>query len=507
MKFRITLGAALLALGGTEASDPVHRFWFAPSAHANEQLTKPDEQEHDKHTRHDHARDEHKEHADAENAGHDHAEDDHEEHAGGEHASHDHTEDEHDHEEHVGRKHAEDEHDHEGHVGRKHAEDEHDHEEHADREHIGHDDHAEDQHEDHDEDGAIRLTAEVMREFGIELKIATEGSIARTLRLPGEVVYNADRIAHVSPTVAGSVKQVHVSVGDRVEAGQSMAVLTSRELAAARSDYLAAVARLELARENLARDRRLFSEKVGTKRAAAASRQAHKEADIERNQAVNALYALGYTHQQVTRIAKLDDAAFSEYKMLAPLSGMVTQRHITIGEIIGRDGEDAPFVVADLSSVWVNLTVYQRDLAQVRAGLPVTVEFGVDIPDARGSVAFVSPALDETTRTATARVVLENPRGDYRPGLFVSGLVETGQATAAVLVPNSAVTELDGKIVMFVQTEEGFESREVRLGRMTPQAVEIIDGLTGGERYASNNVLALKSETNRAALEHAGHVH
>lgn len=376
MKFRITLGAALLVLGGFEASDPVHLFWFAPSAHANEQTEKSDDHERTRQER---------------------------------------------------------------------AEDDHDHDEHTDKEHVGHEDHSEDEHAEHDEGGAIRLTAEVMREFGIEIKIATDGSIARSVRLPGEVVFNADRIAHVSPTVEGSVKRVNVSVGDHVEAGQTMAVLNSRELAAARSEYLAAVARLELAQENLSRDRRLFAEKVGTKRAAIASKQAYRESEIALSQAENTLHALGYSHQQITRLTELEDTAFNTYEMLAPLSGIVTQRHITIGEVIGLDDDDAPFVVADLSSVWVNLTVYQRDLAHVRAGLPVSVEFGSNIPDAQGTVAFVSPALDETTRTATARVVLDNPRGDFCPGLFVSGLVETGQAIAAVVVPNSAVTELDGR--------------------------------------------------------------
>jgi cobalt-zinc-cadmium efflux system membrane fusion protein len=346
-----------------------------------------------------------------------------------------------------------------------------------------------------------------MREFGIEVRVAEGGSIARNVRLPGEVVYNADRIAHVRPTVAGSVQRVNVSVGDRVESAQSMAVLNSRELAVARSEYLAAIARLELARENLARDRRLFKEKVGTERAVLASKQAYREADIVRGQAENSLHALGYSHQQIARLTELEDTAFTTYEMRAPLSGIVTQRHITIGEVIGLDDDDAPFVVADLSSVWVNLTVYQRDLSQVRTGIPVTIEFGGDIPNAKGTIAFVSPALDETTRTATARVVLDNPRGDRRPGLFISALVETDQATAAVVVPDSALTELDGKTVIFVQTGEGFVPRVVRRGRSTSQAVEILEGLAEGERYAATNVLALKAETNRAALEHAGHVH
>ena len=525
MKIRTTLGVFLL-LGGLSTSDPVQRLWSAPAAPVDEQRAADSAHGHDEHTDADHEK-----HGEDGHTEHDHAKDDRDQskHAEDAHAGHDHPEGEHDHadDDHDHAKDAEGEHDHTEHSGddhsghdhtkgddghAEHAKDEHaahDHAEHADSQHgaaagAGDDDHA---GHDHDEEGPIRLTPAVMQEFGIEVRVASGGSIGRTVRLPGEVVYNTDRIAHVSPMVAGRVQQVYVSVGDRVVAGQIMAVLASRELAAARSEYLAAVAKLELARENLGREKRLLSDKVGTTRAAAAARQAYREADIERTQAVNALFALGYSREQVTQTAAIEDKDFSIYELRAPLSGIVTQRHITIGEVVGLETTDAPFVVADLSSVWVNLTVYQRDLAQVRAGMPVTIQFSSGIPDAPGTVAFVSPALDETTRTATARVVLENPHADWRPGLFVSGLIETGRETAAIVVPHSALTELDGETVVFVQTDGGFESRKVRQGRATLAAVEIIDGLAEGERYAANNVLALKAETNRAALEHAGHVH
>ena len=552
MKIRTTLGVFLL-LVGLSTADPVQRLWSAPatpvdkhratdSEHGHDEHTDADHEKHgeDGHTEHDHAKDDRDQskHAEDAHAGHDHpegehdhADDDHDhakdaegehdhtEHSGDDHSGHDHTKGDDDHaehadDEHAGHDHAEGDHDRakhseDNHSGHDHAEGDDGHAEHADSQHgaaagAGDDDHA---GHDHDEEGPIRLTPAVMQEFGIEVRVASGGSIGRTVRLPGEVVYNTDRIAHVSPMVAGRVQQVYVSVGDRVVAGQIMAVLASRELAAARSEYLAAVAKLELARENLGREKRLLSDKVGTTRAAAAARQAYREADIERTQAVNALFALGYSREQVTQTAAIEDKDFSIYELRAPLSGIVTQRHITIGEVVGLETTDAPFVVADLSSVWVNLTVYQRDLAQVRAGMPVTIQFSSGIPDAQGIVAFVSPALDETTRTATARVVLENPHADWRPGLFVSGLIETGRETATIVVPHSALTELDGETVVFVQTDGGFESRKVRQGRATPAAVEIIDGLAEGERYAANNVLALKAETNRAALEHAGHVH
>lgn len=367
--------------------------------------------------------------------------------------------------------------------------------------------HAHDDHSDEEGAEAVRLERAVMKEFGIEVRAAAGGTVARIIRLLGEVVYNADRVAHVRPKVVGIVQQVEVSVGDRVAAGHRLAVLHSRELAAARSAYLSATARLELARENLERDRRLFSQKVGTERAVLSAEQAYSEAQIDHNQARSALQALGYSREAIAGLARLNDQAFNDYALVAPLDGIVTRRHATIGEIMGPEVADAPFVVADLSSVWVNLTVYQRDLARVQAGQPVTITFGHGIPEARGTLAFVSPALEEATRTATARVVLDNPRGKWRPGLFVSGLVETGVEMANVTVPRSAVTELNGKKVIFVETDAGFEPRPVRLGRVSTEAAEVLAGLAVGERYVAENVLALKTELNRATLEHAGHAH
>ena len=402
-----------------------------------------------------------------------------------------------------------DDHDHEAEHGRAPAAREQaheDHDEHGEREadHAGEDGHA--GHGD-EEEGGVKISPQVMREFDIEVQQASGGTIEQTVRLPGEVVYNADRIAHVTPTVAGIVNKVNFSVGDRVEAGQIMAVFNSRELAAARSEYLASKARLVLTEANMERDQRLFEQKVGTERAVLESRQAYQEAQIARNQAENTLHALGYSHEQIAQVESLADTDFNAYELTAPLSGVVTERHLTIGEVIEPASEDLPFVVADLSTVWVNLTVYQRDLAHVEAGQPVEVQFGHGIPEAKGTIAFVSPALDETTRTATARIVLENPDGHWRPGLFVTGRIETGHDQESVVVPRSAITELDGDPVVFVQTGEGFEPRQVNVGRTTAEKAEILRGLTVGERFVARNVLALTAEMNRAALEHAGHAH
>jgi cobalt-zinc-cadmium efflux system membrane fusion protein len=354
---------------------------------------------------------------------------------------------------------------------------------------------------------AVKLDPSVLDEFDIEMRTAEGGHVAKTVRLPGEVVYNADRIAEITPPVSGIATRIHVSVGDDVQAGQTLAVLSSRELAAARSEFRAAEARLALAEASLERAERMYRDKVGTEQAVLEARNDHREAEITLREAETALHAVGLDHDQIDAIEELRHGALNEYELVSPLDGVVTERRLTIGEVVEAGRSDPPLIVADLSTVWVNLTVYQRDLAHVRAGQRVTIECGQGIPDTEGTVAFVSPSLDEETRTAFARIVLSNPDGQWKPGLFVDGVIETGREVAAVVVPRSALTRIDEQRVVFVRTEHGFEPRHVRLGRMTEREAAVVEGLEPGERYAASNVLALKTQLDSGALEHAGHAH
>ncbi len=387
------------------------------------------------------------------------------------------------------------------HAGHDHGDDHDDHGSEGDG-HEGHEGHGE------EEAGVIKISPSVVEEYGIKIERANQGKLGQTLRLPGEVVFNADLIAHVTPSVGGIVVEVTQSVGDRVEAGDIMAVLNSRELASARSDYLAAKARLELAQENLTRDERLLKDKIGTERKVLESRQAVREAQIALNLAEQNLHALGHTDEEVQAILNAKDTSLSRYELRAPIGGLVIARHLTRGERVGEQPQQSPFVIADLSSVWVNLTVYQRDLARVQDGMPVQIQFGHGIPDASGMIAFVSPAVDEQTRTAMARVVLPNTKGQWRPGLFVTGYVALDESTtAAIVVPRTSLQTVDDKTVIFVQTDKGFEPRPVEVGRTNGTHAEILRGLEAGSRYVAANAFALKAEMNRASLEHAGHAH
>jgi cobalt-zinc-cadmium efflux system membrane fusion protein len=196
--------------------------------------------------------------------------------------------------------------------------------------------------------------------------------------------------------------------------------------------------------------------------------------------------------------------SLASYALKSLIDGTVIAKHITRGEAVSSESE--AFVVADLSSVWVDLSVYQKDLDRVRVGQPVAIARGHAAPGAEGVISYVAPVVDEQTRTATARVVLSNSEGAWRPGLFVTGAVTVDSADVPVSVPRNAVQTLDGKTIVFALGSDGLEPRPVRLGRSDGQRVEILDGLSPGDRIVSRGGFTLKSELEKAGFE-AGHGH
>jgi len=165
--------------------------------------------------------------------------------------------------------------------------------------------------------------------------------------------------------------------------------------------------------------------------------------------------------------------------------------------------------IADLRTVWVDLDVPQTDLGSVREGQRITISAsGIDIPDATAVVDFVSPVIDEETRTALARVEIPNASGHWRPGLFVTAYAALDQLEIPVIVPKDAVQSLEGETVVFVPKGAAFESVPVVLGRSNGTHVEIETGLSQGEQYVAEGAFALKAEIVTSGLDsHAGHGH
>ena len=219
------------------------------------------------------------------------------------------------------------------------------------------------------------------------------------------------------------------------------------------------------------------------------------------------LHILGLDDDQITALNDISSDRQPDVTrsvMYAPFDGIVVEKHIVIGEALKDDSK--AFVVADLSSVWVTISVYQKDLPVVRKGLPVVLSAGPGIPTAREKIAWVSPLLDEHTRTALGRVVLPNPDGHWRPGLFVTAEIAVNEINVSLLVPRTALQTVEDRLSVFVQTEEGFAPQPVTLGRATETYAEVTEGLQPGQQYVTKGAFTLKAELGKGAFGD-GHAH
>ena len=187
------------------------------------------------------------------------------------------------------------------------------------------------------------------------------------------------------------------------------------------------------------------------------------------------------------------------YAVAAPIDGVVTHRNANEG---ARAGDGPLFTVADLSTVWVELAVFPRDLAKVKVGQSVRVKSADTGLSAEGKVVYLAPFGSSASQTLTARVQLPNRDQKWPPGLYVNAEVVLSMKTLPLTIQSPAMQLLEGRNVIFVRSERGFEAREVTLGRTDGDIVEILGGITAGESYATHNSFILKAELGKGEAAH-----
>lgn len=348
-------------------------------------------------------------------------------------------------------------------------------------------------------EGRINMDDAVAGEAGIGIATAGPAKIRSLLQLSGEIQFNQDRLAHVVPRLDGVVLRSVKNLGDPVRRGELLAVVESQMLADLKSEHFATQTRLNLATATFEREKRLWEEKISAEQDYLASRQALAEAGIAYRNAEQKLLALGLDH---AAIARGGDDALTRYEIRSPIDGVVIEKHLSLGEAIKEDA--SIFTIADLSTVWAEMTIYPKDLASVRIGQKVTVNAVGLNTAATGSVSYVGSLIGEQTRSAKARVTLQNPARSWRPGLFVTVELVESEVTVPVAVSIDAIqTQGDSKVV-FARFDGQFEARPVELGRSDGKLVEIVEGLQSGTKYAAANSFVLKAELGKAG---AGHDH
>jgi membrane fusion protein, heavy metal efflux system len=433
-------------------------------------------------------------------------------------------------------------------------------------------------------EGRAKFSPEAAKNAGLVFRKISPAKLVSTIRLPGEVGLNEEKVVHIVPRVDGVVKKVFKDLGDQVSTGEIIAILESRELADAKIKYLASTKQTDMARADLDRETRVFENtrkmlellekkldleeiyshlkdrvigksrellipayaklrlarsihlrEKGLLEKGITSESEHllaledyksaearyialrektvyegewtlrqKNRTLEMDQlnletANQKLLALGLSPEEVEQLLEQDERNFTQYELRASLNGTVIQKHLTTGEAVKKD--DDIFLLADLSEVWVNFSIPQKELKKVRLGQKVFLK--METKTLKAKLSYLSSIMDEKTRTVTGRVVLPNKKGDLRPGGYVTVELVLEERRVPMAVEPEAIQNFRDWSVVFVKYGSLLEARPLELGENDGNRVEVLQGLKAGEEYVSKNSYAVKAEIEKSGATHS----
>ncbi|MFY9684570.1 MAG: divalent metal ion exporter adaptor subunit IhpB [Pseudolabrys sp.] len=210
---------------------------------------------------------------------------------------------------------------------------------------------------------------------------------------------------------------------------------------------------------------------------------------------------IGNKVQKGDLLAKIEsNQSLTVYELTAPIVGTIVDRQIALGEHVGE--QKPVFIVADLSTVWVDFSIYRRDLKRVQVGDTVRIDPEDGGPLIETKISYVSPVGSSDTQSALARAVVDNSDRRLRPGLFVSGRILFTAKPAKLVVKTTALQTVENRTVVFVRAGDKFEIREVEAGDRDSEHVEITFGLAEGDVYAGKNSFVIKAELAKGSASH-----
>ncbi len=347
-----------------------------------------------------------------------------------------------------------------------------------------------------EEEGHLKLSPEALKTLDIKTAPVELRNLGGEITTTAVIEPDQTRIAHVSLRIPGRAIDIIALLGDRVEKDQILAELDSIELGQVKADFLKAKANLQVAHANYRREDRLYKKLITSEKEYLDAKGEFLRSEAEMNSARGTLKLLGLSDEAINNL-KWGEGKHppSHFSLLAPIDGTVVEQHIVLGELIKP--EDKPYVIADLTHLWIQLDIYEKDLDWVKLGKNVTIEVD-SFPGEHfnGKIAYISDIIDESTRTAKARVELDNPDYRLKPGMFATARISTPPtgATEVISIPSSAIQQIRGNPSAFVREDESsFELRELSLGPKSEEFVEVISGLEAGENVVTTGGFYLKS--------------
>jgi membrane fusion protein, heavy metal efflux system len=357
--------------------------------------------------------------------------------------------------------------------------------------------------EERHDDATVKLTGRQVNSGNFAVTEVSGGVLSERITVPGTIVPSGDHIARIAVRLLGTVAELRKRLGDAVQAGEVVAVIESREVADAKSEYLAARLVFDLQQTLFNRSTRLFEGKVLSENDFLRARTTYEDARVKIEIARQKLFALSLTAEQIEALPQQPVETLRRQELRAPIAGRIAERRVELGSLVGREGQESElFVVVNLSVVWADLAVPPSDLASIREGQQITIAAGTGSEPSPATIMFVSPLLDKDTRAARVVASVDNAALKWRPGSFITAQIATDETPAAIVVPKTALQSYKGDTVVFVRTADGFEARKVSIGRQDARLAEVATGLAVGEHIASANTFILKADLGKAEAQH-----
>ncbi len=333
----------------------------------------------------------------------------------------------------------------------------------------------------------VRLkTGDTARLAGIETVRAVPGRGVSEIVAPAVIAYDPSRVAQVNARSQGVVKRLHAEVGAWVREGAPLAVIESASLSADQSRLDAVRSRVRVAEVNYRREEELERKGISSRKEVLAAEQELKEARAESEALAASLGVVG-----------ADPGSRGRYVVTAPLSGIVTQRNVSLDRFV--DSRETLFEIIDTSSMWAEVAVPEEALGSVRIGGPVVLTVnGIEGREFRGTIAQLASFIDPQTRTAKARVRLANPNGLLRANMYGQARIAVGGSRSSAAVPRGAIQRAKTAQVAFVRLAPGeYETRRVQVApsRSDDGLVEVASGIQPGEDVVVAGSFFLKTET------------
>ena len=352
--------------------------------------------------------------------------------------------------------------------------------------------------EGHAEEGEIQLTSQQMVEQGLKVAVASTGLVEKLTTLPGKLVVNTDQQAHISPNFSGYVEQINVALGQSVQKGQTLAVLTVPELIDQQANLRMAQANLDLARKDYQREQQLWSQGISAKQDYQRAENAYRQAQITVQSSQARLNALGASGNNNGR-----------FLIKAPISGVISKKDIVVGENVQL--ADQLFVIENLKDLWLEFNLPNTSNIQLQVGQILNFKTNGSDQNYQAKVQTLNPEADLQTGRLQVRAKVTTQADVLRPNVLVNVFVTDAQAKTALRVQKKALQQVEGKPVVFVieSEEKGLvhlkaQPIEVGVSSQDGQWLEVISGLTEGQKYIADGSFLLKSELEK---DEAGHGH